>query len=184
MSVRLVGIRRVATAAVLATLAGALAPARGEAQARPSRGNTLVSINPLGLPFEYVAAEIERKASNLATLGGSLSYLGLDDESYFSLEGKLRLYPNEEAFRGFSIGLGAGLSRVREDYFDGASNRDRSTMRPTIAVIADYNWLLGRNQSVLVGMGVGAKRILGDDDDFGNINFMYPTARFQVGVIF
>lgn len=164
----------------LAAAAALLATTRPlEAQGR-APGSVLVSVNPLGLPFKYVSGEIERKLTGLATFGGSVSFLDVDDGSYSSFEAKFRLYPNEEAFRGFSIGLGAGITRVSEDFTGG----DRSETAPTISVIADYNWLLGRSKRVLVGTGVGAKRIFGDDEDFNDISFAYPTLRFQVGVIF
>ncbi|MBK6488202.1 MAG: hypothetical protein IPF98_15370 [Gemmatimonadetes bacterium] len=155
-----------------------------QAQARPAR--TLVSVNPLGLPFKYVSAELEQKTNTFATVGLSASFINIGDGSYASLEGKLRLYPNEEAFQGFSIGLGAGLTRVSEDVYNGntQSDENRSNTSPTIAVIADYNWMLGKTKRVVVGTGVGAKRIFGDSDGFSDVNFAYPTARFQVGVVF
>lgn len=175
--------RRLSTGlACLVLLLAAAAPL--SAQTRPAR--TLVSLNPLGLPFKYVSGEVEQKTNTFATIGLSASYLSISDGSYASLEGKLRLYPNEEAFKGFSIGLGAGITRVGEDVYDDASgtDRNRSSTSPTISVIADYNWMLGKTQRVVVGTGVGAKRLFGDSDGFNDINFAYPTVRFQVGVIF
>jgi hypothetical protein len=170
-------LRAAPLALAAASLLSVAAPLHAQGRAP---GSTLVSLNPLGLPFKYVSGEVERKLSGIATIGGSVSFLDIDDGSYSSFEGKFRLYPNEEAFRGFSIGLAAGLTRVSEDITGG----DRSETAPTIAVLADYNWLLGRSQRVLVGTGVGAKRIFGDDEDFNDINFAYPTVRFQIGLIF
>lgn len=165
--------------AALAAAAFLVAPPL-HAQA-PRAGRTLLSLNPLGLPFKYVSGEVEQKLSPIATLGGSISYLDVDDNSYTSYEAKFRLYPNEEAFKGFSIGIAGGITRVSESYSD---QPDRSETAPTIAVIADYNWLLGKTKRVVVGTGVGAKRIFGDDDEFIDANFAYPTVRFQIGVIF
>ena len=81
--------------------------------------------------------------------------------------------------------MAAGLSRL-SDLFSGsgATGGENSATRPTIAVIADYNWLLGKSKRVLVGAGVGAKRIFGSESNFSNINFAYPTGRFQIGMIF
>ncbi|MEO6446829.1 MAG: hypothetical protein ABIZ91_14325 [Gemmatimonadaceae bacterium] len=141
---------------------------------------TAVTINPLGLPFKYVSAELEQKATNIVTFGAAVSYLGIDNGSYASVEGKLRLYPNEKAFEGFSIGIGGGFSHVREDITGG----EESATLPSIAVLTDYNWLMGKTKRVLVGAGVGAKRLFGSSDKFGDINLQYPTARFQVGLIF
>lgn len=170
-------------ALALSTAAAAQSPTAASQTIRQRR--TLISLNPLGLPFEYVAGELEQKVTGIATIGLAASYLGAGDASYTSLEAKLRLYPNEEAFKGFSIGIAAGLSRLSESYFgSSATGVDNSATRPTIAVITDYNWLLGKSKRVLVGAGVGAKRIFGSDSDFSDINFAYPTGRFQIGMIF
>lgn len=176
------GFGRAAVAAVVAlVVSGALAAAPLGAQA-PRVNNTAISINPLGLPFEWFSAELEQKASRMVSVGASFSYFGLiDDVSYLSVDGKVRLYPNEEALRGFSIGISMGLARVSEDYSD---QSDRSESAPTVGVVADYNWMLGRTKRFLVGAGVGAKRILGDSDDFNDASFTYPTLRFQVGMLF
>ncbi|MCC6931369.1 MAG: hypothetical protein IT359_20445 [Gemmatimonadaceae bacterium] len=163
----------------LAALAGAAAPALAQA---PRANRTLLSINPLGLPFKLVAVEAEQKVSNIVTLGGAFSYISaFDDASYTSFDAKLRIYPNEEAFKGFAIGVSAGIARVGEDFTDGT---DHSDTAPAVGVIADYNWILGKSKRVLVGTGVGAKRIFANDDDYQNANFAYPTFRFQVGMIF
>lgn len=163
----------------LAALAGAAFPAQAQA---PRANRTLLSINPLGLPFKLVATEIEHKVSNIVTLGGSFSYIdAFDDASYTTFDAKLRVYPNEEAFKGFSIGVSGGIARVSEGYSDGT---DRSDTAPSVGVIADYNWILGKSKRVVVGTGVGAKRIFANDDNYNNVNFAYPTFRFQVGMIF
>ena len=170
-------------ALALSSAAAAQSPAASSSTLR--QGRTVLSLNPLGLPFKYVAGELEQKVSGITTVGLAASYLGEGDASYTSLEAKLRLYPNEEAFKGFSIGVAAGLSRL-SDLFSGSSatGGENSATRPTIAVIADYNWLLGKSKRVLVGAGVGAKRIFGSESNFSNINFAYPTGRFQIGMIF
>lgn len=167
-------------AVVLWALGSSAAVTHAQQSSAGPGGNTLFTINPLGLPFKYFSTELERKITPLATLGGALSYLDVDDVSYFTLEAKLRIYPNEEAFRGFSIGVGAGLTRLAED----AGDTSEELTAPTISVIADYNWLLGKSKRVVVGTGIGAKRIFGDDDNFSDANFAYPTARFQIGLTF
>lgn len=162
----------------------ALAPATARSQdAAPAR-RAVVTINPLGIPFEYFSGEFERVLTGLTTAGLTFSYLGFDDESYSTLEGKVRFYPNEEAPKGFSVGLSAGLTRLGDDRFDGNRVvRDYET-RPSVGVVVDYNWILGRTKRFLVGTGVGAKRILGTSGDLIDIDIGYPTARFQIGFLF
>lgn len=176
------GRSRLAAAVAIVTIAAtplALAPLQAQA---PRANRTLISINPLGLPFKWVSAEVEQRATGIVTLGASFSYIDLiDDATYTTVDAKLRLYPNEEAFKGFSIGLSAGLARVSEDFSDGP---ERSESAPAVGVLVDYNWILGKSNRVVVGTGVGAKRIFGNDDEFNDVNFAYPTFRFQVGMIF
>ena len=176
-------------ARLLALLAAALvavpltAPLTGPLAAQAPRANrTLISINPLGLPFKWISAEVERKASQTITVGASVSYSDFfGDASYTSFDAKFRVYPNEEAFRGFALGLSAGITRASEEFSD---SDGRSETAPSLGVTADYNWILGKSNRFLVGTGVGAKRLFGDKDNFNDVNFAYPTFRFQVGMIF
>jgi hypothetical protein len=163
------------------------AASSGGAQSPDGPYRNVFTLNPLGIPFEYFSVEYER-ANGLTSLGLTGSYLS-NDESYSTLEGKIRFYPNETAPHGFSVGLAAGVTRYTEDVFVGSFPNDRIEERaktfPTVAVIIDYNWLLGRNKRFLVGAGVGGKRLLGDDDDqFFSFPRGYPTARFQLGLLF
>lgn len=155
-----------------------------EAQA-PERRN-LISLNPLGIPFEYISGEYERMISGLTSFGLQGSYLNFDDGSYSTVEAKLRFYPNEEWPKGFSVGLAGGITRVTGDQYNDVSQQPEreSETRPTIAVIVDYNWVMGKAQRVIVGAGVGAKRLIGTSGDFLDIDTGYPTARFQIGVKF
>lgn len=173
-----------ATRALLAAALVLIAAAPSQLRAQATGPRTMISINPLGLPFKYVSGELEQKINTFATIGPSFSYVDISDVSYTSVEGKLRLYPNEEAFQGFSIGLAAGIARLAEDVSNVNGREHRSATNPTIAVLADYNWLIGKTKRVLVGTGVGAKRVFGDDNGFSEANFAYPTVRFQVGVTF
>lgn len=171
-------------ALVGAALLGAPVAANGQDSTAAARGlgasdhRNVFSINPLAIPLEYISAEYERVTSRFATLGLAASYLGaFDDRSYSTVEGKVRFYFNEEAPKGFSVGLGAGVTRIAGK--DSRSD-EISFTRPTVLVIADYNWLLGKGDRFMVGGGVGTKRVLGEDNaDFGEV---YPTLRFQIGV--
>ncbi len=162
-----------------------LAAAPGMEAQEPVRRN-LFTINPLGIPFEYFSGEYERSISGLTSLGLQGSYLNIDDGSYSTVEAKLRFYPNEEWPRGFAIGLAGGITRVKGEQYNAVTQQNafEAETRPTIAVIVDYNWVMGKSQRVIVGAGVGAKRLIGTSGDFLDIDTGYPTARFQIGVKF
>jgi len=142
------------------------------------------SINPLGIPFEVVSVEFEAALHDAFTLAGNFSYFSPDDYTRSSFELKGRLYPNEQAPRGFSVGFGLGAVNTREDVEVSDAEVRHDETYPSIGVYVDYNWLLGRSNRFLVGTGIGAKRILGDKDDFDDAPFVYGTARFLIGVAF
>jgi hypothetical protein len=166
----------VAALLTCATLAGAQTPEK------PRR--TAFAINPLGIPFEVVSVEVESAIHDAFTIAGNFSYFSPDEFTRSSFEVKGRLYPNERAPGGFSVGFGLGGVNTRENVsFSGVETKEDKTY-PSIGVYVDYNWLLGKNGRFYVGTGVGAKRILGDDDDFDDAPFVYGTARFLIGVAF
>jgi hypothetical protein len=142
------------------------------------------AINPLGIPFEVVSVEFEGALHDAFTLAGNFSYFSPDDYTRSSFELKGRLYPNEQAPRAFSVGLGLGAVNTREDVEVNGIEDRRDETYPSIGVYVDYNWLLGRSNRFLVGTGLGAKRILGEKDDFDEAPFVYATARFLIGVAF
>ena len=161
--------------------AGPQSPATSQTAASRSR---VFSINPLGIPFEVVSIEFENALTNAFTIAGNFSYFSPEDFTRTSFEVKGRLYPNEFAPRGFAVALGLGGVNTREniELETGTTLRDKTS--PSIAVYVDYNWLLGRSDRFFVGTGVGAKRILGDADEFDDAPFVYGTARFLIGVAF
>jgi hypothetical protein len=168
--------------AVSLAVATATSATRVAAQSpAPSTQRNILTINPLGIPFEYFSAEFERALSGASSLGLTGSYVSIEDVTYSTIEGKYRFYPNEEGPKGFSVGLAAGITRVSEDDDFGPTE---SESLPTLGVIVDYNWMLGKTKRFVVGAGLGAKRIFGDDDNFGDASFGYPTARFQIGLRF
>jgi len=147
--------------------------------------NRVFSINPLGIPFEIVSAEFEGAIQGAFTLAGNLSYFSAgDDYTRSSLEVKGRLYPNEEAPRAFSVGFGIGAVNTREYIDEEAGRTLLDKTYPSVGVYVDYNWLLGRSSRFFVGTGLGAKRILGDSDQFEDAPFVYGSARFLIGVAF
>ena len=98
------------------------------------------------------------------------------------ISGKLLYYPNEDVLRGFSVGLTAGAHSAEGEEF--SSQPGERQTAPTLGVIANYDWLLGRAQRFRVGIGAGAKRVLKDVDAADPLLQVYPDARFVVGIAF
>jgi hypothetical protein len=159
-------------------------PLSGQPSAAAAGRSRVFAINPLGIPFEVVSVELEGALHDAFTIAGNFSYFSPDDYTRSSFEVKGRLYPNEQAPRAFSVGIGLGAVNTRENLgVDGTLVKQDKT-HPSIGVYVDYNWLLGKSNRFFVGTGFGAKRILGDSDEFDDAPFVYGTARFLIGVAF
>jgi hypothetical protein len=168
---------------------------------------SLIGFNPLGIPFDIASVEFETLVQQGITIGVAGSYVALDDddccnsgERFTSFDVKGRYYPGEVVLRGFSVGLSLGVTRVSERIFNyevcsinptqcpngtPPSSRE-SLVTPTLGVIVDYNFLIGAQRRFLVGLGVGAKRLLKHDSDIQNFDppRAYPFGRFAIGLAF
>ena len=186
----------------LATIAVIAAPAALGAQAVPSPAgasmptakNQVISIQPLSAMLTVYAGEFERRVSPTMTLGvGATHFSGFDDDegddvNYTSGDVKLRYYPGAQAFQGFSFGAQVGYTRVSDETiidFATGETEEHSAGGPTFGVALDYSWLLGGSKAFYVGLGVGAKALFIDEDEFDeDVTRRYPTARISVGYAF
>jgi hypothetical protein len=178
-------VRRLLGCAFL--LVGAWLPARAQSSRIPIPYRTYVAVNPLGIPFNIASAEIESAVASGITVGGAASYTALSHDRYTTFDAKLRYYPSEVVLQGLAIGASVGHSRfstlVNSTTGDVRSGLDYNT----VGLLVDYNFLLGARKRFLLGTGVGAKRIIGgNDDDRGRLGLNDPllTVRFVVGLAF
>lgn len=165
---------------------GAWLPANGQGSRIPIPYRTYVAVNPLGIPFNIASAELESAVASGITLGGAASYTAIRHDRYTTFDAKLRYYPSEVVLQGFSIGASVGHSRFST--LVGSLTGDiRSALDyNTIGLLVDYNALLGARKRFVLGTGLGAKRILGNDDGRDRLGLTNPllTVRFVVGLAF
>jgi hypothetical protein len=161
-----------------------------------------VATNPVGIPFGVLSGEYERAVGTrgLALGVGGLTTFGRSPEvlndggsdTFRSLQLKLKYYPAERGLRGFAIGVTAGVAHERELWFGSyaydASGREvwsqretRARTAPTLGATIDYNFLLGRRQRFLIGLGLGARRPLGVPDGTGPLTRPFIDPRLQIG---
>lgn len=152
-----------------------------------------IAADPLGLPFDIFSLEFESAVANGITLGGLGSYTnfqgtGIGKTRYQTLEVGGHYYPGEVVLRGFSLGFNVGYTWFRRDTtITGPPASDHTTLgAPTVGLDVNYNWMLGPLQRFLIGMGVGAKRVLASEDarKAVGVGRAYPTARFVMGLAF
>ena len=156
-----------------------------------------IAVNALAIPFGLFSGEYEVALPSpgfSVGIGGSWLTTGDDRNSW--LEAKAHYYPGERPFRGFAVGLTAGVhsARNRGDFVscdnpfnpcDDDSRPFRTATAPTLGVIVNYDWLIGRQERFRIGLGLGAKRTLRDvGPDNGVLEQVYPDGRFVLGVAF
>lgn len=177
------------SALALAALGFALSSTAAQAQEAPRQS---LSINPLGAVFGVYMGEFERSVSSHASIGVAGTYWdsGFTDSessgelSYTTVDAKLRYYPGQSRLQGFSVGGSLGYTGLSGSLttVDGRETGHVSTVGAGVSL--DYNWLLGARNQVVVGTGIGAKRLFVLDDDVEDATLAYPTLRLVVGYAF
>lgn len=178
------------------TLSSAAAQTLSEQTRRVSAGDGpahVVSVNPFLPLFGFFSGEYEQRATPTVTFAVSGSHIEPNSTRYTNLDGKLRLYPNATALRGFNIAASLGVARIRdmEVYNDciPTPNLEPCALRDafttgSFAVEMGYQWLLGPNRVTAISVGGGAKRYLGSDSKYADIARVLPTLRLTVGYAF
>lgn len=151
----------------------------------------VVSANPFGLLLEFFNAEYERKlgSTTSAGIGGSFYSDSEDDVfgaprdfRYLNADGFFRYYPQGRVFDGWSFGVKAGITSVREDR-EFSTTRDAGTFFG-FGFDVNRSWLLGANDNFYVGVGFGLKRLLGTSDEVFGLEYV-PTIRIvNIGFAF
>ncbi len=143
----------------------------------PVPHDQVLSANPFLFLWEWANVEYERKISPTSTVGVAGSWVSLDDgdESYKSLNGFYRYYPQGAALVGFYLGGRLG--------FHGVSDEDDEGHAFGLGVDVGYSWLMGANRKFYMGIGIGATRLFGGDIEDGSVTI--PSLRLlNVGFAF
>lgn len=182
-----------------ALLAFTALPVAAQRVARPN----LIATDPIGAIFGAYSLNFERAVAMSQSIGFGVSYLEpvsgseSDDEyddyrvAYATFDLNYRYYPRD-VFRGWSLGASVGASRVGEDRPTEEFPAERSITTDRATTIGfgfnlGYNWLMGRDDRLHVGLGIGAKRhfvMSGDEFADGAKSFALPTGRFSIGLAF
>jgi hypothetical protein len=177
---------------------GAQAPDSAARPTSPPARKTLVTVNPFAIFATYFAGDVETILSPSTTLGAGASYVGFGDyDRYGALEAKVRYYPQEKALYGFSVAGTLGLASYRQDVasyttYDGTGTiiLSSSTFGPrrtraTLGTELSYQWLLGPKRRFVSVIGLGVKRLLGNESYSSPFESnVIPTARINIGFAF
>lgn len=178
---------------VLGALASlAAAPARAQTAPAPVPAPHLaVATNPLAIPFGLFTLDVETALSTPGlTFGVGGTWIAEGNDKRWA-DARVMYFPGEVALRGFAIGLTGGVVSEEGDRdvticspTGGACRAQRSETAPTLGVRVDYDWLVGKRKRMLVGLGLGAKRVLRDVNQGSPLDQVYGDGRFVVGITF
>jgi hypothetical protein len=186
------------SALALAALSLAISSSAATAQEVPAAAaareapRQVLSLNPVGAVFGVYMGEFERAVTSHASLGVAGTYwdTGYADSessgelSYSTIDARLRYYPGTR-LEGFSVGGSLGYTGLSGSMttVDGEATGRLNTVGAGVSL--DYNWLLGARDQVMVGTGIGAKRlfVVGRDVE-DDVSLAYPTLRLVVGYTF
>jgi hypothetical protein len=171
-------MRHTLSLVVVASLYSIPAFAQPTAAAAPAAHHQTLSTNPFGLLFNWINVEYERKIAPATTLGVSASHFSELEQSNAAI--LLRWYPKRKALHGLYLGARAGAYRFETYEYEPYPSRPvdptfptyphypvyerRTTVVPGAGFEMGYNWLLGPEERVSIGLGFGLTRLLQNVD--------------------
>ncbi len=116
-----------------------------------------IAINPIFVPAGTITGEFETIVKPHLTVGMNLWYEYKEVEARFAYF-KLLYHPNPAGLAGLGFGPTAGvITRYREE--DKPEQKANDTA-PTLGGIVQYNWLFGKYDNFLLGVGFNLHAIL------------------------
>lgn len=139
-----------------------------------------LSINPLFLPFGTIHVEYDHTIGISNVTIGAASWLEYRDikDNWFHI--RAMYHTSDDLFRGFSVGLTGGIHRSTSNDI-GKLKEDSA---PVAGGVVHYNWLLGNEERLLVGTGIGAEVPLKQKHADSPIPTVNANLRIVVGWLF
>jgi hypothetical protein len=176
-----------------AVLAALVAAGRAAAQTAPAPAPAqlpwlqTVSINPVGIPFGVFSGEYEVSLAATgvtAALGGTTTInSSVFDRDDRWVSARLMYYPGEVALRGLAVGVSLGAHRAEREDDQPATVRAHDSAL-TLGLMGSYNQLVGRQERLVLGAGLGFRRVLKDVKSDSPLRQAYPDGRLVVGFAF
>jgi hypothetical protein len=153
--------------------------ARLPLERRPSYA---LAVNPVFVPFGTLSAEYEMSAFRpMTTLGVSAWYEYRDIRARW-LYLKALVYPWGVALRGLGLGVTFGVVRAYREPTEPAQLAQDTAA--TIGAMAQYNFVFGPNDLMLIGVGLGARTPLALIAKDSPLNRLDGDGRIVAGVVF
>ena len=181
----------VLTALAAALLCAAPSHAQSDTTTTTPQRPFLITVNPLGVLVDYYNVELERALSDVTSISLAAEHSATGDTDISAVDVRFRYYPQAQVFSGLSLGASLGYGSfddAEEYYYDTPDGPGREVIGedlagPTLGLEVNYNWLVGRDRRLFVGLGIGARRLLSGGNTSGPT--IVPGGRyFGVGYTF
>jgi hypothetical protein len=151
------------------------------AQQRESYAQS-IAVNPVFLPFGTATVEYERTLASPHLTAGLSAWYEYKDVKARWVYAKCMYYPGSSALEGFSCGptLGYIIGYRKDDQPEKRENE--STLMA--GAMAQYNFLVGANDNILIGVGAGVRTVLTKIDDASPLSRVDGDARLVLGIVF
>jgi hypothetical protein len=178
---------RLVVPALALVLGASVAPAQQAPAAPAAPRSMMISVNPLGLVFGAISAELDRSLSRTSGMALSGSYFSPSGFTYASFDAKYKFQPSGNGMAGFYIGPTAGMTHVGVDaseLVDCTQDCAESANAITAGLELGYQWLIGRESNFGIGTGIGAKKLFFVGETAGGASGTLPTLKLNVGWAF
>jgi len=172
----------------LATTTG-VAGAQEPWQRPPGPRRLTLAANPIAPLLGAVSAEAEAALGRRGLTVGVGGTFDPERNNLRWVQGKLKFYPGRHALAGLAAGVTAGLIETSANPDPGCAPfgcEARMERAATVGAVLDWNWLPGRRENLLVGVGVGVQRVLhgGSESNGRRIDDVQPDGRLVLGWAF
>ena len=141
-----------------------------------------LAVNPVFVPFGTLSAEYEMRAFRSMTALGVSGWYEYRDVRARWVYLKALVYPWGVALRGLGLGVTLGVIRAYRDPAEPAQLAQDTA--PTIGAMAQYNFVFGPNELILVGVGLGVRTPLALIKDNSPLHRLDGDGRIVTGVVF
>jgi len=139
--------------------------------------NSMIIINPLKFLLFYNISYFH-KISDHTVIGGGIQMPTISGIEGFGVNAEVRFHPSGKNLRGFYF-----APNISYNNLSGDDEGDESVSITSVGGLIGWQWFLGDQFAMGLGIGVDYYFFSGDDDDddFSDINGTAPALRFDIG---
>ena len=136
--------------------------------------NSMIVVNPLKLLLFYNISYFH-KISDHTVVGGGIQMPTISGINGFGVNAEMRFHPSGKNLRGFYVAPNVSYNNLSSD------DNDNSVSISSVGGLLGWQWFLGDQFAMGLGIGVDYYFFSGDDDSFSKLDGTAPALRFDIG---